>query len=560
MRILQFLPLFLLCALTAPSSAQSECPNRCLHFDGVNDFVQISPAPVQGAGNFTLEGWFLSEDSDGLTGCSGNFERIAGFSGTRFEIGECQGFFTLYSNPTGIVHSGVYTLDGQWHHFAVVKSGNNVKIYIDGSQAIDVTASGHSLGNTFRIGHWVATAFSGQTWEGKLDEFRIWNYARTLEEILATKDCPLQGNELGLVGYYNFDQGIAGGNNPGETVLFDLSPGGNHGMLNNFALTGASSNWVCSEVRFDCLSEGCPSNLARNGGFSQGTPSIFDEDISLATHWGPIWGGSGFSTGDFYHTVYPLPPSVLTPPLPVSQGNYAGFWVRLQGAITVWREGVMNELANPIMPNTGNYELSLKTACLFDAGGTPGLCIYGVNAPGGLGSGAILNGNSPDNLNIFPAGQAVLLASYPLMGPCSQHFQTLSFIFDSATLPAAGITHLFFTRCDDMSGGRFLALDDVCLGRTGLTSTDEWQAPAPKITVFPNPTSGNIALRCSDGCRLSNGSLRIVDSWGRTVWSGTLPASRTEHELSLAAWPAGLYFVTLFEAGRLVWAERVVKY
>jgi len=559
MKILQFILIILLFALATPSSAQTECPNRCLRFDGTDDYVQLAYSPLQGNVDFTVEGWFFSEDSDGISGanCSGDFERIIGCGGSRFEIGECEGIFSFYSNPSGIIQSGVNTKDGQWHHFAAVKNGSSVKVYLDGAEVISTTGSGYNLNNLFRIGHWPGN-LANQNWEGKIDEIRIWSYARSLDEISAAKDCPLQGGEAGLVGYYDFDQGIAEGNNGGETILIDRSASGNDGVLHNFSLSGIQSNWVCSKIPFDCLSEDCPGNFARNGDFSQGTPSIFDEDISLATHWGPIWGGSGFSTGDFYHTVYPLPPSVLTPPLPVSQGNFAGFWARLQGATTVWREGVMNELANPIMPTTGNYELSMKVACLFDGGGTPGLCVYGVNAPGGLGSGTILNGNSPDNLNIFPAGQTVLLASYPLTGPCSQHFQTLSFIFDSAALPAAGITHLFFTRCDDMNGGRFLALDDVCLKRTGLTSTREWQA-APEVTVFPNPTSGNLTLRCS-GCQLSNGSLRIVDSWGRTVRAEHLPAGSAEHEFSLAAWPAGLYFVMIFDNGRPIWAERVVKY
>jgi hypothetical protein len=39
-----------------------------------------------------------------------------------------------------------------------------------------------------------------------------------------------------------------------------------------------------------------------------------------------------------------------------------------------------------------------------------------------------------------------------------------------------------------------------------------------------------------------------------------LPAGSAEHEFSLAAWPAGLYFVMIFDNGRPIWAERVVKY
>jgi hypothetical protein len=49
---------------------------------------------------------------------------------------------------------------------------------------------------------------------------------------------------IGLLSYYNFDEGTAGGNNAGITTLYDQTSNGNNGTLNNFALTGSTSNWV----------------------------------------------------------------------------------------------------------------------------------------------------------------------------------------------------------------------------------------------------------------------------------------------------------------------------
>ena len=54
-----------------------------------------------------------------------------------------------------------------------------------------------------------------------LDEIRIWNRARTHKEIRSTMDAPLTGDEPGLAGYWNFDDGTAR----------DLSPNKNHGAL-----------------------------------------------------------------------------------------------------------------------------------------------------------------------------------------------------------------------------------------------------------------------------------------------------------------------------------------
>lgn len=206
----------------------------------------------------------------------------------------------------------------------------------------------------------------------------------------------------------------------------------------------------------------CDTNFVQNGSFDDGIPNGSDQNIQLATDWGPIWDSLQFSTADFYNTT--TIPAPFPGPYPTSQGQFAAFWVGLQGDQSIWREGAMNELLTTILPNSGCYDLSLKLACIFEqAFGSPGLCIYGVNAPGGFASGTITDGIDPDNLNIFAAGSTVELASYAIPSSCDANFQTLNFQFNSSILPPNGITHLFITRCDGMSGAEFVAIDDVCL-------------------------------------------------------------------------------------------------
>ena len=57
----------------------------------------------------------------------------------------------------------------------------------------------------FRIGCEVDA--KGQFWKGALDEIRIWSVARTEDEIRVSMNSPLTGQEDGLVGYWNFDDG-----------------------------------------------------------------------------------------------------------------------------------------------------------------------------------------------------------------------------------------------------------------------------------------------------------------------------------------------------------------
>jgi hypothetical protein len=63
-----------------------------------------------------------------------------------------------------------------------------------------------------------------QLWHGLIDEARIWNIARTQEEIQDAMNRTLHADEINsgnLVGYWNFDDGSGD----------DLSPYGNHGTL-----------------------------------------------------------------------------------------------------------------------------------------------------------------------------------------------------------------------------------------------------------------------------------------------------------------------------------------
>ena len=109
---------------------------------------------------------------------------------------------------------------GQWYHVTITYDGVLARAYVDGVLTSTYTAPGRidQRNAALRLG--ARTKTQDRT-HAQMDEVRIWNVARTPEEIQATMNTSLIGDEPGLVGYWNFDDEDAN----------DLSPHGNDGTL-----------------------------------------------------------------------------------------------------------------------------------------------------------------------------------------------------------------------------------------------------------------------------------------------------------------------------------------
>ena len=204
-----------------------------------------------------------------------------------------------YANRLSAGHNGVWNqvqdptplVIGTWYHVAVtydlptttmklykngvlVSTNTNVPIYTGASP--DVTLGSYAGGN-----------FYG----GSIDEVRIWNYARTGVQILSNANCEISAPQAGLIAYYRFNQGVAGGTNTGINTLTNLS--GAAGTLNTFALTGATSNWIA----------GSPVNVqpnvtssTTNSAVCLGNPTTLNGGGASTYTWtGGVTNGSAFS-------------------------------------------------------------------------------------------------------------------------------------------------------------------------------------------------------------------------------------------------------------------------
>ncbi|MDP3582927.1 MAG: LamG-like jellyroll fold domain-containing protein, partial [Ignavibacteria bacterium] len=141
-----------------------------------------------------------------------------------------------------------WTNDGNWHHVAFTFNSSNQlgTLYLDGTSVASATFGGNMTGSgkaRLCASTWATDGY----FTGELDEVRIWNSVRTATEISDNKNnLSLSPSTSGLVAYYHFDQGTAGGSNSGVTTLTDATSNTYNGTLTNFALSGSTSNWVSS--------------------------------------------------------------------------------------------------------------------------------------------------------------------------------------------------------------------------------------------------------------------------------------------------------------------------
>jgi len=89
----------------------------------------------------------------------------------------------------------------------------------------------------------------GSYFNGTIDEFRVWNVARSGAEITAAMGKTLAGNEAGLTAYYKFNEA------PGATTAADSVSSGGH-MAHDGTLMATMTNqrptFIASTAPVDC--------------------------------------------------------------------------------------------------------------------------------------------------------------------------------------------------------------------------------------------------------------------------------------------------------------------
>jgi hypothetical protein len=219
-------------------------PGCALSFDGIDDYVCI-PGFFTNAPNseVTVEFWEkANNEAPQAPFCQSAF--LNGSIFTACVLYDVNGNGTLYWEFGDINKGGCLTyclpnsIVGAWQHFAFVASQSNncMCIYMNGVLVASKTNMTPLLRTNMDL--CIGGYAQGMPFSGLLDEFRIWDVARSQADIQSTLNCSLSGLEPGLVAYWPM-------NECGGTCIYDASgPSDYTGTLVN------GTSWTNSDIAF----------------------------------------------------------------------------------------------------------------------------------------------------------------------------------------------------------------------------------------------------------------------------------------------------------------------
>jgi hypothetical protein len=220
------------------SASPVQFGGNALHFDQADDRV-IAPLATTATSNVTMELWINHEGGTGtdhLLVSNG----VMGTNGYALYINTQRKLCVQY-NAVGTWNTNYVIPSNTWTHIAIVIGTTGFTVFANGANVYSNTATPVAPTGNFILGY--NTVVNGQPFDGMMDEVRVWNTARTQTEIQNTMNTEIDPSTPGLALYYTFDQGIGSGTNTGLTTVIDQS-GTNNGTLTNFALSGATSNYL----------------------------------------------------------------------------------------------------------------------------------------------------------------------------------------------------------------------------------------------------------------------------------------------------------------------------
>ncbi len=272
-------------------AAQLPGIGNALAFDGTDDYVNIA-SPFTGYTNeITVEAWInlntLTTAEGVMAQSTANSDNASTNVWLLGNIGTSNGSLSFFVWDGSNVRSTTSSTDFRgtgWHHVVGVADATSTRIYVDGvlesSGAAISTGIQSNASAVIHIGKDARYA-SGRFLDGTVDEVRIWNSARTQEQILEGMQSLEDPSSSGLQTYYRFDQSSG-------TTLNDLTSNNRDGSLTNMAGTEwTAAGWdIFAQNQAIFQAGGSDTSTGTSGELTLTDVSFLndDNDILLAGH------------------------------------------------------------------------------------------------------------------------------------------------------------------------------------------------------------------------------------------------------------------------------------
>ncbi|NIP24303.1 MAG: hypothetical protein GWN67_08370, partial [Phycisphaerae bacterium] len=200
-----------------PRKVVSQLPDGtggyALEFDGKDDFVMIPPSSsLDIHGSLTVSAWVKHVgDAHGVIIWRGDGSTALDPYALQFSNGRMIFRMDVGNGRSRRQVVSQKAVDEKWHFWAAVcdEEAGRLHLYRDGhledEADIDVKFDYDTSKMWNMFGAVVLSRFANEHFKGSIDDVRIWNVARSGDQIKEYMNRSLTGSEGGLVGYWKFD-------------------------------------------------------------------------------------------------------------------------------------------------------------------------------------------------------------------------------------------------------------------------------------------------------------------------------------------------------------------
>lgn len=158
-----------------------------LKFDGEGQYAQTEGPVVDTTGDYTISAWAS------LDALPGNYATVVSQDGRRqenpFYLQYGQGAFAFSTPGAHRARLEIKPELGQWYHLVGVRSGDEIKLYVDGELAATAAAGTADVSTgALSVGRAKWGGANTDFWNGSVDQVKVYDKALTDQEVTALHD------------------------------------------------------------------------------------------------------------------------------------------------------------------------------------------------------------------------------------------------------------------------------------------------------------------------------------------------------------------------------------